>query len=266
MIKFKCPKCAQSISAGNKQSGVEFECPSCSETGIVPEKKSYLLSVLTLMLLVTTCLFAVLYIVEKDKKQKFKIKEVVKTVDRVVEIPKEVIKRVEVPKEVEVIKRVEVPREKTKVEEDAMLLYNAWVKSENISSDDTLKGVESFSVRVDVNNTVGRIVTKKRLKNKIELFLRNNGVKIDDNSSRIISFTAQGIWNEQRTVMTLSYSVAFLDSVYSIRKGKLVRPQAVLWRDRSFGYAGKNVIEDSIIDTMQEKRESFANTWRSKNP
>lgn len=271
MIKLNCKYCNQSVSAEDSQAGKSFDCPSCSKSITVPPKESYRLSerLATLALLITSITFCILYIKLKNESPESKLRNAVKEVpiEKIVEVIKEVEVEKEVIKEVEkeIIKEVE--RELTDNEKKAIVVYEKFLDARKISRNESLSGLTDFRVEVSLNDATKGLTTEKRLKNKLELFLRKHNLPIKENSNNYLLIEAEGLWNKEKTVISLIFSTSMNERVNCIRNGSFVLPYATVWRDGSYGYAGSNSgVESFIIDALQEKCESFANTYIAKNP
>lgn len=215
---------------------------------------------------IAAVVFAVLWLRERERKPTEVIREVEKPVQVIKEVPVEKIREVpkEVIKEVEVIREVEVPAKLTEAQKVAIDFSARYVNAQPVkSSDEVFYKVESVAVLVLMNDAAKKAVSEDRVKNKFELVLRQHGIRLDDKALVWLKVAIEGLWDKDEIRLTYTPSMSLVEDVAINRKGDLRRVLATTWREGSYGYAGKNVAEKAIMDSVEAMAESFANKFLS---
>lgn len=229
---------------------------------------------------IAAVVFAVLWLQERDRKPNEVVKEVEKTVlvtnevpvekivqvikevpvEKIREVPKEVIKEVLVIKEVPVIKEVEVPAKLTDAQKSAIDFTSRYLSAPLIKTkDEAFYKIETVRVGVFLDDAVKKVVSVDRVKNKLELKLRAQNIRPDDEAYIALWVTVEGLWDKDDIRLTFRRSIELRQHVVIGRKGDLRSLPATFWNEDGVGYAGKNVVEKAILDSVEEMVESFAN-------
>jgi hypothetical protein len=125
------------------------------------------------------------------------------------------------------------------------------------------KGVKCFKVQVFLSGEED-IISKEELKTKVELSLRRNGIKIDQKTGE------KQIWVTVSCIkrdITTAYSanIEIIDVLYHRNENQFVKLIAPIWRQGTFGYAGRQVIRSAIIETTVDLVDLFSNAYLSQN-
>lgn len=195
-----------------------------------------------------------LYYEETQKLPEEKIREVVK------EVPVEKIK--EVIKEVEKEVQVEVPAELNEYQQLAIRFAANYLSAPRVSDlDEVFYGISSFNTKVILGEEVKKVVSEERLRNKLELILRRNGVTIDPESYYTLTFYVEGFWDKDEIRLTYKYDLNLLEYVVLARNGDLRRSPTYTWNTGTFGYAGKTIAEKTMLENVESVAEAFSNRY-----
>jgi hypothetical protein len=195
-----------------------------------------------------------LYYEETQKLPEEKIREVVKLVP--VEKVKEVIKEVE--KEVQ----VEVPAELNEYQQLAINFTANYLSAPTVASlDEVFYGIKGFNTKVILGDDVKKVVSEERLRNKLELILRRNGISIDPESYYTLMFYVDGFWDEDEIRLTYKYDLNLLEDVVLARNGDIRRSPTYTWNTGTFGYAGKTIAEKTMLENVESVAEAFSNRY-----
>jgi len=129
-------------------------------------------------------------------------------------------------------------------------------------ADDTLTGIGSLSVSVQLNDAVKKVVSEDRIKNKFELVLRRHNVTLrEKGEDAYLNLAIDGLWSEDGNRLTYTSEVRVSQGVAAPRRDGFRAMMGTVWREGSYGYAGKSTAEKAILDQLEEKAESFANKF-----
>jgi len=182
-------------------------------------------------------------------------------------VTQEVVK--EVPKEVEKI--VTVPAQ---ISSDDQKLINLGAKlmdavtNSPIKDDQVLFGMKDVNVFYIIGDKIKEFVTEDEIKAKFELTLRRNNVPINPKSFNTVVFSVAG-FSDDATKTLISYSTKCYVTEYQtiFRQGVCHQSLITVWEKGGFyGYAGKNKINDVMLDNAEKDAEMFANDFLSANP
>jgi hypothetical protein len=211
-----------------------------------------------IMATIAAIAFASLWLRETARKPKEVTKEIVKRV----EVPVEKIR--EVPKEVvkEVLKQVEVPAKLTDDERMVMELGRRFLSASVISKEDEpLQKIASVGVVVRINDAAKKALSEDRVKNKFELILRKHEIPLDAKSRHQLLVAVEGLWDKEEIQLTYSLSMELSEFVTITRGAELRRAMAIVWQNSAYGFAGRTLVEEALLDTVDEMGEAFANKY-----
>jgi hypothetical protein len=163
----------------------------------------------------------------------------------------------------EVTKEVEVPAKLTAEQQAAIVFWDRFRSAEFIkTADDALYKLDSVNIQVSLNDAIKKMVSEDRVRNKFELILRKHGVKIDENAVVSVYIMIEGLWSKQ-PVAFLVYTprIQLNQFVVVARNGDLRRVLATVWQKGSYGFAGSQVAEGAILESVQSMGEEFANKY-----
>jgi hypothetical protein len=206
-----------------------------------PSNLTKFLMVLGIVTSVATVAFAALWLRERVDKSVPAVKEVTK----------------------EVTKEVKVPTELTPEQQAAIDFWQQFFNARIIQTpDDALYKLDTVQVSVSVDNAIKKLVSKERIRNKFELILRKDGIKIDEKAPVFLDLTVEGLWSNG-SVMFLVYTprIKLREVVVVGRKGDMRQVGATLWERGSYGFAGQRVAEGAILKAVEELGEEFANKY-----
>ncbi len=180
-------------------------------------------------------------------------------------VEKKIILRDTVLVEKEVIKRVEVPAEIPAHYEKAWEREIA--ESIALSADEKtcFSGLNSMEVSVIMNEDAKDILSEQRAKDKFELTLRRYGVPLANSSNPYLLLSIEALWYEDKIVATYVLGVELREAIIFYRNNKPHRHFVTLWKDSSYGYAGKDVAREAFLRYIEEKAERVANLYLSAN-
>jgi len=241
-------------------------------------KPNKVLLVIALCLAVTAIIFVELWLSEKQRKQREVTKEILKEVEKIkvttnqvtVNVP--VDRPVEVVKEVEVVKTVVVPAQLTPKEVWYISTGSNFLSASLVShQDDTLRGANSVLVAVDLGLVAKEFISENRIKDKVELIFRRNGLPVSTEgiNSIILGFSINAMWIEEvsNQKSRLAYHmnlVASRNSVFETSTG-FIRRYLDVWRDGSYGTVGRQKAAEGWLGIVEEQAEAFANAFLKAN-
>ena len=215
------------------------------------------------------------------------VRDTILKVDTLI-VDREIILRDTVLIEKEVIKRVEVPAEIPEEYKRALEIVRAEDAAITATDATVFSGVDSLDVRIFLNENAREIISEQRVRDKFELILRGYGIPVSNLDSvslftkllgfnlwgsRFISLSMEVAYNDMEVgysnvrMYVYTTQLRFDEVVIFYRDGKPYRRSAVLWDGGgSYGYAGKQVIEDVLLDNIKERAERVANLYLSANP
>jgi hypothetical protein len=182
-------------------------------------------------------------------------KVITKEVEKVVE--KEVVK--------EVVKEVinEVPAKISDEIKFKIDFYDRFWDAKTLESQEmAFHGIQDFAVSVFLNKNTIETVDKDLIQNKFELTLQKNGVKINAKSTKSIDLIIEGLWDKDKVTCTYTQHVTLSERAWIIReKGAFHFALVDSWRAGVYGYAGKNRLQESLIETAEKQAEAIANIY-----
>jgi hypothetical protein len=199
---------------------------------------------------------------EKSKPEK--VREVLNEVVR--EVPREVVREVEVIREVprEVIREVEVVKEVERAltieEKTFMKIGQDFVKAEvQTTSEGTLKGIEPVSIQVRGNEAAYKILSKEKMLDIFELSLRGNGIRISKESSFVVFCDLEVVWDDDNIRATFTIRTYVTTAVgFFVPSGEIRATSAVIDGRGKFGFAGSNVVADTLADGLKAEGDAIA--------
>jgi len=240
--KFACSNCTQHIAVTEDLVGSQANCPSCSTLLTVPappRRPTNPSTVVAVVTAIAAVAFGALWLQERDKP------------------PTTLTNEVQVPG-----KPVEVPADLSDAQRKAIDFASRVLSAPMLTSaDDALFSLDSLRVQVFLNDAVKKVVSEDRIKNKIELILRQHNIPLDDKAPVTLIVAYEGLWNESQVVLTYSANLKLQQVVMIGRKGELRHGLATVWEQGAYGYAGSKIAEDSILKDTEAKAESFANRY-----
>jgi hypothetical protein len=195
-------------------------------------------------------------------------KEVVR--EKVVNVPVEVVKEkvVRVPVEVVREKIVEVVKNDP-LADDAKLfksIYFRTLREDFCQQDKVLWNISSLRLHMFIGKKLEDYLDESSLRTDVELRLRNNGVKIDNDSLQAVSFSVEGLWNDSKTVCSFVATVRVREHAIIYRQGVPKKVFVDTWHDARYGYSGSSVIKKSAQEGLTSLADSLANLYLSSNP
>ena len=141
------------------------------------------------------------------------------------------------------------------------------------TQDTYFAGLDSLEVRVLVNDVVREVVDENRLRTKFELTLRGNAVPVAPSSWSIFSprretyvrLAVEGLWDSERNFVTFIVQTELVADIFFYRKGVLYRDMTPIWSTLKYGYAGSQLVRESIVGAVEEHAEDVANRYLSAN-
>jgi hypothetical protein len=130
-----------------------------------------------------------------------------------------------------------------------------------VDRDEVYYKIDAFDVNVYANKVIENIISKERLKNKLELFLRSHNVPINEKSTTAVWFSFDGLWDSGRNALTYDSRIELTEPLIIVRKGDFRRAITTIWKDGSFGYAGSAVVESALLKNAEEMAEAFTNKF-----
>jgi len=182
-------------------------------------------------------------------------------------VTQEVVK--EIPKEVEKIVTIpaQISLDDQKLINLGAKLMDAFTNSP-IKDDQVLFGMKDVNVFYIIGDKIKEFVTEDEIKAKFELTLRRNNVPINPKSFNTVFFSVAG-FSDDATKTLISYSTKCYVTEYQtiFRQGISHQSLITVWEKGEFyGYAGKNKINDVMLDNAEKDAEMFANDFLSANP
>ena len=180
-------------------------------------------------------------------------------------VEKKIILRDTTLVEKEVIKKVEVPAEIPIHYENVWKRLVAELAAPIADEETCFSGLDSMEVRVVINEDAKDILSEQRVEDKFELTLRRYGVPLSKWSNPYLSVSIDVVWNEDKTLTAYTVSTTLLEPLIFYRKEKPHKRFVKLWEQSSYGYAGKDVVRESLLRSIEEKAERVANLYLSAN-
>jgi hypothetical protein len=129
-----------------------------------------------------------------------------------------------------------------------------------IKSDaEILYKIPAFRVSIFLPDSIKGIVSDEAIRNKLELALRRNRIKMDDAASVGLALNVNALWNEGKTFASTTISLSVVDSVTLARTGDLRSAFVPVYNDLQFGYAGSLKLKEQVMGAVDELAETFAN-------
>ena len=192
-------------------------------------------------------IFGFLFFRERQKEPR--VREIVR------EVPVEVIKEVEKERLVTVSK----PAELTYAQKYHIDFAEKYFAAPMVASyDEVFYGIESFKIAIALDDVVKKVISEDRVKNKLELALRRNGISVDPDSDYNLNYTVSGLWNKDGIVLSYSYNLSVMETITFARNGDLRRYPVDVWQRSGTGYAGKNLAEKAMLDGVDEAGDDFS--------
>lgn len=142
--------------------------------------------------------------------------------------------------------------------------YFAAVTSTNAAN--ALKGVSNVEIHVVVGKLVSGDVSEDEIQARLELTLRKNNIPVRAKSGFLLWAVVDGFWNTTHSTCTYVVSIEMVENTVTWRANKPIRIAVTSWNDLDFGFAGKAVMKNALLDSVQAKAEKFANDYLSQNP
>ncbi len=174
-------------------------------------------------------------------------------------VEKKIILRDTTLVEKEVIKRVEVPAEIPLFYENALKKLVAESLAPIADEETCFSGLNSIEVHVTMNEAAEDILPEQRAKDKFELTLRRYGVPLSNSANPYyLLLIIDALWNEDKIFASYVLGVELRESIIFYRDNKPHKRFVTLWRDSSYGYAGKDVARKGFLGYIEEEAEQAA--------
>ena len=181
-------------------------------------------------------------------------------------VEKKIILRDTTLVEKEVVKRVEVPAEIPAHYEEAWERQIAESIALIANEKTCFSGLNSIEVHVTMNEDAEDILSEQRAKDRFELTLRRYGVPLANSANLYyLLLSIDALWNEDKIFASYVLGVELRESIIFYRDNKPHKRFVTLWKDSSYGYAGKDVAREGFLGYIEEKAERVANLYLSAN-
>ena len=140
------------------------------------------------------------------------------------------------------------------------------LKNAQESKDDAiaLKGIEGFVVSIISVGNEG-IMPRDELQTKIELILRRNRIKVDDNILRGHLIVVVEIFKGE-SATSYSIELKIPGTVYYPQKDRFVKLNVDIWSTGTRRRCGNHLLKSAINDSLVELTESLCNQYLKQNP
>lgn len=176
----------------------------------------------------------------------------VAVVDTVI-VEKEVVREVELP--------AEIPQGYVMAWESFLAESTAELADEKIC----FSGIDSFAVFVSLNEPAKDILSEQRAKEKVELTLRRYDVPLSESSHPLLDFKIEAAWQEDKSAAAFTMSTSLLELLIIRRGNEPYRRMVAIWNDSHYGYVGRKVAREFLLQYLEEKAERVANLYLSAN-
>jgi hypothetical protein len=131
-----------------------------------------------------------------------------------------------------------------------------------------LFNVPAVNVLIVVNDAISRHVSKDKVKNKAELILRRNNIKVDPNAGFLITIKFVGlVTSDVTTAYSYETRVEEAGVVGSQNDSRgLGKVLVTTWSNKGIGFVGSNEIESQIIKLTEEMTEKVTNKLLAAKP
>lgn len=185
-------------------------------------------------------------------------------------VEREIIKTISVTDTLFVEKVVEVPAEIPELYVAAAGRFLDEAKAEYAYEKTCFYGLDSLAVSVSINSEMETLISNQRLRNKVELTLRQYGVPIGAWSDPGLNFSIDGLWvrnkfDEKKMGVAFMVTVALMEPIVFYRDGKPYRRYVNTWEDQSLLLSGRDEIKESLLQSIVEKAEHVANLYLKAN-
>ena len=127
--------------------------------------------------------------------------------------------------------------------------------------DEVFYGIKSFSTRVVISGDIKDLVSEEKVRNKVELNLRRNGISVDDESEHELVIVVSGVWINDSIAHHIS--LLLLERVVLVRDGDFRSARVATWQETTMGLGlhAKAKYESHIITSLEELSDSMANRY-----
>ena len=174
------------------------------------------------------------------------------------EVPVEVIKEVEFP--VQVTKEVESP---LSIKQQMQIYWGKKYVATDFPVNELqlIAGVESVAVDIRSSGAIEKSFGTS-IKNKFELVLLQNDVKINPDSSLTVFIYIEGLWDENEMHIIYSAHHGFMGrATFRNFHQELNDYPVTIIQGRSNGYAGKEIYKEKIWELTQLAAEEVSNSF-----
>jgi len=186
-------------------------------------------------------------------------------VTNIVRVTNELVKEFPLVAEKIVPVKASIPKDYKAAFEIVNLMNNAKVAKKD---DEAFHGIPSIHVRVYVSEKFTDKLSTDAIRNKIELKLRQAGIKVDLESPYWLVYSLDGFWEDNGIRANYSVSLELTEMVTVTRRSppSALRTIASIWKRGTHGFAGSKVLESSAMNNADTFAEAFANAFLEQNP
>ncbi|MCC7373969.1 MAG: hypothetical protein IT581_04895 [Verrucomicrobiales bacterium] len=220
-------------------------------------------SIVTGLSIVVATIFATLYLANPRVKETQVDKIVRVEVPVTNEVIKEVQKTITVTVTNVVEKRIEVNAPVPPAYLQAHQIVSDLVAATNITQQQCLQSIPSFSVKVYFSKEVFDLVPEQSVRTKFELTLRKSGIRIAEDSRYTLIMSVEGFQSDN--LIVYNYATTLLEDLYLFREAKVMMTPATVYRISAYGTVGKSNFKESALKSTESLAEEFANTYLTAN-
>lgn len=130
-----------------------------------------------------------------------------------------------------------------------------------------LFNISSVNTVVSVEGGAKGLVMDNRIRNKFELNLRKHKIEVSDSAGVTVSLRIQGLWEKEHRFVVYTTRVEVNEFVPVLRDGEWKRLYVTIWAHGESGFAGSQLAESAILESVESLAESFANAfWQGSRP
>ncbi|MXX37620.1 MAG: hypothetical protein F4Y91_05915 [Gemmatimonadetes bacterium] len=128
--------------------------------------------------------------------------------------------------------------------------------------------IDSLNVSVLLNETAKQVLSEQRAKDKFQLTLRRYDVPLSDSTSSLLYlvFSIEAVRDEKWWLTAYSVRASLYERLVLYRNEIPYKRLVELWHSGDFGFAGSDVIERALLESIEKNAERIANLYLSANP
>lgn len=128
--------------------------------------------------------------------------------------------------------------------------------------------IDSLNVSVFLNETAKQVLSEQRAKDKFQLTLRRYDVPFSDSTSSLLYllFSIEAVRDEKWRLTAYSVRASLYESLVLYRNEIPYKRLVELWHSGNFGFAGSDLTERALLESIEKNAERIANLYLSANP